>query len=190
MAALPGRRCPPICKEIATSLLPIILMFGCLPARGPQAATSGTIGRIAVGLAVHLYGPRAIPHRRKRGLYARRVIIWGRCWPGQSFRWVLIPIGHAHRLLHRQGRARRLCAEQAGGGGHRRRHLRPGHGHWLFPSGVALSVGLAMVRVLTGISILWFLIPGYIIRHCHLVDRARSSSPPLPLTPAAWPPAP
>ena len=27
--------------------------------------------------------------------------------------------------------------------------------------GVAVSVGLAMVRVLTGISILWFIVPGY-----------------------------
>ena len=29
--------------------------------------------------------------------------------------------------------------------------------------GVAISVGVAMTRVLTGISIYWFLIPGYII---------------------------
>ena len=29
--------------------------------------------------------------------------------------------------------------------------------------GVALSLGLAMVRVLTGISILWFLLPGYAV---------------------------
>jgi len=29
--------------------------------------------------------------------------------------------------------------------------------------GVAVSVGLAMIRVLTGISILWFLVPGYFI---------------------------
>jgi len=29
--------------------------------------------------------------------------------------------------------------------------------------GVATSVGLAMIRVLTGISILWFLVPGYTI---------------------------
>ena len=28
-------------------------------------------------------------------------------------------------------------------------------------AGVSISVGLAMVRVLTGISILWFLVPGY-----------------------------
>lgn len=30
-------------------------------------------------------------------------------------------------------------------------------------AGVSLSVGLAMVRILTGISILWFLIPGYAV---------------------------
>lgn len=29
--------------------------------------------------------------------------------------------------------------------------------------GVALSVSLAMVRILTGISIMWFLIPGYVL---------------------------
>ena len=29
--------------------------------------------------------------------------------------------------------------------------------------GVAISLGLAMIRVLTGISIMWFLIPGYVI---------------------------
>lgn len=29
--------------------------------------------------------------------------------------------------------------------------------------GVAVSVGIAMLRVLTGISILWFLIPGYAV---------------------------
>ena len=29
--------------------------------------------------------------------------------------------------------------------------------------GVATSVGLAMIRVLTGISILWFLVPGYLV---------------------------
>lgn len=32
--------------------------------------------------------------------------------------------------------------------------------------GVAASVGLAMVRVITGISILWFILPGYVIALC------------------------
>ena len=30
-------------------------------------------------------------------------------------------------------------------------------------AGVAVSLGLAMVRVLTGISIFWFIIPGYVL---------------------------
>ncbi len=32
--------------------------------------------------------------------------------------------------------------------------------------GVAASIGLSMVRVLTGVSILWFLLPGYIMALC------------------------
>ena len=31
----------------------------------------------------------------------------------------------------------------------------------ILPAGMAISVGLSMVRVLTGISILWLLVPGY-----------------------------
>ncbi len=34
---------------------------------------------------------------------------------------------------------------------------------WPLSIGVAVSVGLAMVRVLTGISIFWFLVPGYAV---------------------------
>lgn len=32
--------------------------------------------------------------------------------------------------------------------------------------GVAVSVGLAMIRVLTGISVFWFILPGYVIAVC------------------------
>ena len=32
--------------------------------------------------------------------------------------------------------------------------------------GVAASIGLAMIRVLTGISIFWFILPGYFIALC------------------------
>ncbi len=32
--------------------------------------------------------------------------------------------------------------------------------------GVAFSVGLAMTRVLTGISLLWFILPGYVVALC------------------------
>ena len=56
--------------------------------------------------------------------------------------------------------------------------------------GVAVSVGLAMIRVLTGISILWFLVPGYAMALVLTLARCPRSSRPLPLTPAAWPAAP
>ena len=32
--------------------------------------------------------------------------------------------------------------------------------------GVAVSVGLSMFRVLTGLSIFWFIVPGYVIAIC------------------------
>ena len=35
--------------------------------------------------------------------------------------------------------------------------------HYALSIGIALSVGLAMVRILMGISLMWFLIPGYAI---------------------------
>lgn len=41
-------------------------------------------------------------------------------------------------------------------------------------AGVSISVGLAMVRVLTGISILWFLVPGYGVCHRHLLCGAKA----------------
>lgn len=51
--------------------------------------------------------------------------------------------------------------------------------------GVAVSLGLAMVRVLTGISILWFLIPGYAIA-LGISFLCRRSIQQSPSTPAAW----
>ena len=53
--------------------------------------------------------------------------------------------------------------------------------------GVACSVGLAMLRVLTGISIYCILIPGYLI--AALAFLCRRYSPVSPSTRAAWPPA-
>ena len=51
--------------------------------------------------------------------------------------------------------------------------------------GVACAVALAMVRVLTGISIYWILIPGYTLALvlCRLSAGLHRQSP---LTPAAW----
>jgi hypothetical protein len=85
----------------------------------------------------------------------------GQVLGGQSSRWLLIPIGMligyfivraepAVYVLNKQVEEVTDGAISAGTMGA------------ALSAGVALSVGLAMVRVLTGISILWFLIPGYL----------------------------
>lgn len=84
----------------------------------------------------------------------------GQVLAGQSFRWLLVPIGMligyfivkaepAVYVLNKQVEEVTDGAISAGTMGA------------ALSAGVSLSVGLAMVRVLTGISILWFLIPGY-----------------------------
>ena len=78
------------------------------------------------------------------------------------YNWVLIPIGMvvgyfivaaepAVHVLNKQ-------VEEVTGGAIPQRAM-----NLSLSIGVALSVGLAMTRVLTGISILWFLVPGYAI---------------------------
>ncbi|WP_243421245.1 DUF1538 domain-containing protein [Pseudoflavonifractor phocaeensis] len=75
--------------------------------------------------------------------------------------WLLIPIGMvmgyfvvaaepAVHVLNKQ-------VEEVSMGSISRRAMRRG-----LSIGVAVSVGIAMLRVLTGISIMWFLIPGYV----------------------------
>ena len=79
-----------------------------------------------------------------------------------GYNWILIPIGMvvgyfivaaepAVHVLNKQ-------VEEVTGGAVPQRAM-----NLSLSLGVALSVGLAMVRVLTGISILWFLVPGYAI---------------------------
>ena len=86
----------------------------------------------------------------------------GQVLAGQRFGWVIIPIGMligyfivkaepAVYVLNKQVETVTDGAISA-----------PAMGAAL-SAGVSLSVGLAMVRVLTGISILWFLVPGYAV---------------------------
>ena len=96
----------------------------------------------------------------------------GQVLGSQSSRWLLIPIGMligyfivraepAVYVLNKQVEEVTDGAISAGTMGA------------ALSAGVALSVGLAMVRVLTGISILWFLI-GVPLRHQHLLCGAEA----------------
>ena len=131
---------PTYIKEIATSLLPIIAMFGVFQLAALKLDRR-TLGRIGVGLAYTYIGLVLFLAGANIGFMPAGNYL-GQVLAGQSFRWLLVPIG----MLIEEVTDGAISASTMGAA---------------LSAGVSLSVGLAMVRVLTGISILWFLIPGY-----------------------------
>ena len=149
---------PTYIKEIATSLLPIIAMFGVFQLAALKL-DQRTLGRIGVGLAYTYIGLVLFLAGANIGFMPAGNYL-GQVLAGQSFRWLLVPIGMligyfivkaepAVYVLNKQVEEVTDGAISASTMGA------------ALSAGVSLSVGLAMVRVLTGISILWFLIPGY-----------------------------
>ena len=149
---------PTYFKEIATSLLPIVLMFGVFQLVALKLDRR-TLGRISVGLAYTYIGLVLFLTGANVGFMPAGNYL-GQVLAGQTFRWLLVPIGMligyfivkaepAVYVLNKQVEEVTDGAISAGTMGA------------ALSAGVSLSVGLAMVRVLTGISILWFLIPGY-----------------------------
>ena len=149
---------PTYIKEIATSLLPIIAMFGVFQLAALKLDRR-TLGRIGVGLAYTYIGLVLFLTGANIGFMPAGNYL-GQVLAGQSFRWLLVPIGMligyfivkaepAVYVLNKQVEEVTDGAISASTMGA------------ALSAGVSLSVGLAMVRVLTGISILWFLIPGY-----------------------------
>ena len=149
---------PTYFKEIATSLLPIVLMFGVFQLVALRLDRR-TLGRIGVGLAYTYLGLVLFLTGANVGFMPAGNYL-GQVLAGQTFRWLLVPIGMligyfivkaepAVYVLNKQVEEVTDGAISAGTMGA------------ALSAGVSLSVGLAMVRVLTGISILWFLIPGY-----------------------------
>ena len=149
---------PTYLKEIATSLLPIVLMFGVFQLVALKL-DHRSLGRIGVGLLYTYIGLVLFLTGANVGFMPAGNYL-GQVLAGRSFRWVLVPIGMligyfivkaepAVYVLNKQVEEITDGAISAGTMGA------------ALSAGVSLSVGLAMVRVLTGISILWFLIPGY-----------------------------
>ena len=149
---------PTYLAEIARSLLPIVLMFGAFQLIVLRLDRR-TLGRIGVGLVYTYIGlvlflTGANVGFMPAGNYLGQVLTGGR------MRWVIIPIGMligyfivkaepAVYVLNKQVEEVTDGAISAQAMG------------LALSAGVSISVGLAMVRVLTGISILWFLVPGY-----------------------------
>ena len=151
---------PEYIREIASSLLPIVVMFGVFQIVALRL-DKRTLGRIVVGLIYTYIGLVLFLTGANIGFMPAGNYL-GQVLAGQSFRWVIIPIGMligyfivraepAVYVLNKQVEEVTDGAIPAGAMG------------TALSAGVSLSVGLAMVRVLTGISILWFLIPGYVV---------------------------
>lgn len=154
---------PQYIEEIAISLLPIVAFFAVfqiisLKMKG-RALLKVVIGILYtyVGLVLFLTGVNVgfMP----AGNYLGETIA------GLSYRWELIPIGMViGYFIVKAEPAVYVLKEQV-------EEITSGaiSGEAMGLSlslGVAASIGLAMIRVLTGISIFWFILPGYFIALC------------------------
>ena len=150
---------PTYLEEIAVSLLPIIVMFGIFQFVALYMDRR-SLGRIAVGLAYTYVGLVLFLTGANVGFMPAGNYL-GQVLAGQSFRWIIIPIGMligyfivkaepAVYVLNKQ-------VEEVTDGAISAKAM-----GMALSAGVSISVGLAMVRVLTGGSILWFLVPGYV----------------------------
>ena len=151
---------PQYMQEIALSLLPIILFFGLYQVVSLHMSRQ-SLGRVAVGLVYTYIGlilflTGANVGFLPAGNYLGSVLASG------EYRWALIPAAMVMGFLIVRAEPavyvlNKRVEEMTDGA------ISSGAMGLALGFAVALSLALAMVRVLTGISVLWFLIPGYAI---------------------------
>lgn len=151
---------PTYIYEIAISILPIIVVYGLVQLFAREVNKRSLI-KIAIGMAYTYVGLVLFLTGANVGFMPAGNYL-GQTIAGLSYSWIIVPIGMiigyfivlaepAVFVLTKQVEEMTSGAISAKAMG---RSL---------SIGVAVSVGLAMIRVLTGISILWFLIPGYAV---------------------------
>lgn len=151
---------PPYIREVMISLLPIAVVFALFqlmahryPRRQVKRILVG-FGYTYVGLVLFLCGVNVG--------FAPVGSFLGKEIGAENWKWLLIPIGMligyyivkaepAIQILNRQ-------VEEVTNGAVPARNM-----NRCLSIGVSVSVGLAMMRVLTGLSIGWVVIPGYVI---------------------------
>lgn len=149
---------PVYMKEIAVSLLPVFLFFMIFQLLVLKLSRRKMI-KIIVGLVYTYVGLVLFLTGANVGFMPAGNYI-GQMLAGSRHPWILIPIAMligyfivkaepAVYVLNKQ-------VEEMTDGAISAQAMGKG-----LSIGVAVSLGLAMIRVLTGISILWFLIPGY-----------------------------
>ena len=150
----------PYMKEIALSLLPIVLFFAVFQALILKLS-GRNLTRILIGLVYTYIGLVLFLTGVNVGFMPAGNYL-GQVLAGLSLPWVIVPIAMvmgyfivkaepAVYVLNKQ-------VEEITDGAISARAMGTA-----LSAGVAISLGIAMIRVLTGISILWILIPGYTI---------------------------
>ncbi len=154
------RHLPEYIGEVLKALLPVAAFFYIYQwIRKPMSAAS--LIRIAMGLLYTIGGLVLFLVGANIGFMPAGQMI-GAALGGEAYKWILIPIGMvigyfivaaepAIHVLEQQ-------VEEVTAGAIPRRALSVSLG-----AGVALSVGIAMLRAITGISVMWFLLPGYAV---------------------------
>lgn len=160
VAVVFAKSLPHYAKEVAISLLPIVLVFAIF-----QIATrryhKRQIKRILIGIVYTYVGLVLFLCGVNIG-FAPVGSYLGKALASVSFKWVLVPIGMligyyivkaepAIQVLNHQ------VANVTDGAVSVKMMNR------CMSIGVAISVGLAMLRVMTGMAIQWIIIPGYLI---------------------------
>ena len=153
------RAIPHYAEEVAIAIVPICLMF-LLFQLATRRFKRMQLLRIVSGLVYTYLGLVLFLTGVNVGFMPAGQLIGATVAAGEQ-PWLLIPIGMvmgyfvvaaepAVHVLNKQ-------VEEVSMGSISQRAMRRG-----LSIGVAVSVGIAMLRVLTGVSIMWFLIPGYI----------------------------
>jgi len=151
---------PHYIKEMAISILPIVFFFGIFQLISKDI-NKRTLIKIGIGLIYTYIGLVLFLTGVNVGFMPAGNYL-GQTIAGLSFSWIIVPIGMiigyfivlaepAVFVLTKQVEEMTSGAISAKAMG------------TSLSIGVSISVGLAMIRVLTGISILYFLIPGYLI---------------------------
>ena len=151
---------PVYIKEMALSILPIVVFFGIFQLISKDINKRALI-KIAIGLIYTYIGLVLFLTGVNVGFMPAGNYL-GQTIAGLSFSWIIVPIGMiigyfivlaepAVFVLTKQ-------VEEMTSGSISAKAMGTS-----LSIGVSLSVGFAMIRVLTGISILWLLIPGYLI---------------------------
>ena len=146
--------------DVLLALVPIIVFFGVFQL-ATKRYTKRQLIRISIGLAYTIFGLVLFLTGVEVGFIPAGNLL-GRELADKSHKWLLIPIGLlvGYFIVSAEPAVHVLVdqVEEISGGAIPKKAM-----NLCLSLGIAASVGISMIRALTGISIFWFLIPGYAV---------------------------